>query len=129
MSPQHVQRDFLRPPDLVHIRGVKRSQAVWSNLSERAEAGVGRAAKPVQTGQTVKADVGIQLQHNVRGLERVDDDDRLSPTVKACLKESVNIVGMPYLIRVVTRRWLQAGNLTAEETIVRTSGSGSSWDC
>ena len=125
VGPQDVEADLLGPTGHVGVAGDERRQAVRRDLGERAEVRVRRAAEPVQARQPVKAVEDIQLLHDVRGLERVDDDDRLSPAVVARVDESVGVVGVPHLIRVVAGgTWAQADHLACEESIARGSRIG-----
>ena len=42
-------------------------------------------------------------------------------TVEACVDESVDVVGMPYLVRVVTGSiWAEADHLAGKEAVIRT---------
>src|SRR5450759_5874530 len=59
-------------------------------------------------------------------LESVDNDDRLSRTVEACVNESVNVVGMPHLIRVVALSGT-ASDLAREQAVRRADDVG--WNC
>ena len=125
MRPQDVQRDLLRPPGHVRITGDERRQAIRGDLGERAEARVGRVAQPVQTRQAVEGVEVVQLLHDVRRLERVDDDDRLALAVEAGVDQRVNAVGVPHLIRVIAGPDREA-DLAAEQAVAGTGNVG--WD-
>ena len=61
----------------------------------------------------------LPLLEDIRGLEGVDDDDRLPLAVEACVDERVNVVGMPDLIRVVTGNSRGQADLASKEAVVR----------
>ena len=101
VRPQDVQRDLLRPATHVVIGRIECRESVRGDLGEPAELGIVRIAEPIQARQAVEGVEVIQLRHDVRGLEGVDDDDRLASAREAGLDQRVDAVSVPHLIRVI----------------------------
>src|SRR5664280_2148504 len=102
---------------------VERGEPVRGDLGELAELGIERIAEPVHTRQAIEGVEVVQLRHDVRRLEGVDDDDRLALSGEAGIDQRVYAIGVPHLIRVITDTNREP-DLAAEEAGVGTSDVG-----